>query len=169
MNLVFLSLGSNQGNRIKILNEAIDEIASKVGKIHLVSSCFETEPWGYMSKNNFINQVISLYTTMTPDLLLNTLHEIERKFGRHRPSATITYSDRPIDIDILFYNQQVIELPALTIPHGQFHIRRFVLEPMNEIAPDFVHPVYKKTINQLLNVCIDQTMVYKAIMHDFVV
>jgi len=144
--LVYLSLGSNLGDRAGQIAEAIRRLEEE-GNVVLVSSFYETEPVDFTDQPWFVNCALALETTQLPKPLMATLLRIEREMGRQR---TQTKSPRIIDIDILLFGDTVVDLPELTIPHPAMHQRRFVLEPLAEIAPEARHPVLKKTIRQLL-------------------
>lgn len=148
MALVYLSLGSNLGNRKEKLLEALSLIENGCGTIVDKSGIYRSAPWGYKSDNEFLNMVISVSTTLKATDLLRELQSIEVLLGRSKTKEA--YSDRPIDIDIVFYDQIVIQSPDLTIPHPLMEQRSFVLEPLMEIAPDFRHPRLNKTIRELL-------------------
>lgn len=140
MALTYLSLGSNLGNKQLNLNLAISELILYVGNILKVSSFYETTPWGFESENSFLNAVVLLETNHAPLVLLHKTQEIEKSLGRSKKSDG-TYSDRIIDIDILLYDRQVIDLPELKIPHPLMTERDFVLHPLLELNPDLVHPL----------------------------
>jgi 2-amino-4-hydroxy-6-hydroxymethyldihydropteridine diphosphokinase len=129
------------------------------GQVILVSSIYETEPWGHTHEINFFNQVVSLHTRHNPSTLLESIHQIEILCGRKR--SGIQYAPRIIDIDILFYNDRVITSENLTIPHKQMHLRRFVLEPMAEIAPMYKHPLTGRTMKEMLEICTDEKKVVR--------
>jgi 2-amino-4-hydroxy-6-hydroxymethyldihydropteridine diphosphokinase len=156
-----LSLGSNQGDRIYYLQKSIESIQEQIGNIELVSSYYETEPWGFQTSNSFINQVICLKTSLLPEKLLDKILDIETQLGRKRKLNSQIYENRIIDIDILFYNDQVINGIELMIPHKDIHLRRFILEPLFEIEPELVHPTIKLTIRELLLICPDKMKVEK--------
>ena len=160
MNTVYLSLGSNLGNRVKYLNDALSLIEKEIGKIVKRSSLYETEPWGIRDQSMFINMTACVITNLSPALLLKTILEIEQKLGRIRNQK---WHERIIDIDILFYNDVVINELELIIPHPYLHERKFVLDPLNEIASVFNHPVLQITIKDLLLICSDKTNVKKYI------
>ncbi|WP_430971712.1 2-amino-4-hydroxy-6-hydroxymethyldihydropteridine diphosphokinase [Sunxiuqinia rutila] len=156
---VFLLLGGNLGNKKVIFNQALALLEEAVGKIEQQSAIYETEPWGFESEDLFWNQVVVLETRLDADSLLQETQQIEYQLGRVRHGAQ--YSSRLIDLDILFYDQLILNQPRLEIPHPRMGERRFVLEPLAEIAPDFIHPASKKTIAQLLAECTDQLAVKK--------
>src|SRR5688500_1350763 len=139
MNAFFLSLGGNIGDRSGMLKKALAEIEKRCGKISACSPVYETEGWGVSGRSKFLNLVLLLNSTMTASELLENTLAIERDLGRERKGDR--YSDREIDIDILFMNNSVIETDKLHIPHPRLHLRRFVLAPLNEIAPYLKHPV----------------------------
>ena len=145
-NVVYLSLGSNLGDREAILRDAIARLGS-LGRVTAVSSFYETEPVDFLDQPWFLNCVVLLETDLSPQTLLQRLLEIERSLGRERLQPK---GPRLIDIDILLFGDEIIHEPGLTIPHPALHQRRFVLEPLAQIAPGVVHPVLKKTVRELL-------------------
>lgn len=145
---IFLSLGSNQGDRLLALVKATQLVGRDVGKVVLNSAVVESEPWGFSSDTPFYNLVLMVETELLPDQVLNSILKIETEMGRIRSGKA--YGNRIIDIDILFYNHVVISMEKLEIPHPLLHKRRFVLEPLAAIASGFVHPVLKLTISELL-------------------
>ncbi len=147
---VFLSLGSNVGNRDALLQEACRYIQEMIGEVKAASTVLETAPWGYESHFPYLNQVLMVETLLLPEKLLEVTLQIEHKLGRER-KMNGGYADRTMDIDILIYGQQMIHTNRLQIPHPRMHLRRFTLIPMTELAPDYVHPVLEKTMMQLLN------------------
>ena len=155
---VFLLLGTNMGDRNKNLTDTLTAIAKGVGRIRKKSSVYQTAAWGKTDQEPFYNQVIELETTLSPHQVLDALLSIKKKMGRKR---TYLWGERIIDIDILFYGDQIIETFDLIIPHTQLVHRRFALLPLNEIAPDFIHPIFQKKVSELLDVCPDKLSVVK--------
>ncbi|MBP5682031.1 MAG: 2-amino-4-hydroxy-6-hydroxymethyldihydropteridine diphosphokinase [Bacteroidales bacterium] len=148
----YLSLGSNLGDRADNLRRAIEQIDASVGTVTMQSPIYETQSWGY-SDEDYLNQTIEVETALPPLQLLQTVNSIESQMGRIRSGNG--YEARPIDIDILFYDNEILDTPQLVIPHPKIALRRFVLQPTADIAPDFVHPTIGKTIRQLLEECED--------------
>lgn len=144
---IFLSLGSNQGDRLLILLEATRQIDKCIGKVCDNSYLIETEPWGFTSEMPFYNVNLKVETTLAPLQVLSKILEIEKKLGRLRTGKE--YSNRSIDIDLLFYNHDIINYDNLHVPHPHLHKRRFVLDPLVSLIPDYKHPVLKLTISQL--------------------
>jgi 2-amino-4-hydroxy-6-hydroxymethyldihydropteridine diphosphokinase len=155
-NAVFL-LGSNLGDRLEILNRAIDLLREEIGELRKISSVYETAAWGKTDQDAFLNQVLELETEFLPDRILHATQEIEKKLGRVRQEK---WGPRIIDIDILFHANHIQENPELTIPHPQLHLRRFTLLPLAEILPDLQHPTLHKSIAELLEECPDQLPVH---------
>ena len=149
----YLLLGSNRGNRSEMLAKARELIDEQIGNIIKSSSVYETAPWGFDDKVSFLNQVIYIETLYNPFCLLDQLLQIESYIGRIRTSKN--YSSRNIDIDILFFNDYVINDKHLVIPHPRLHLRRFTLIPMAEIARDHIHPLFNRSIEALLKECND--------------
>jgi len=156
--LCTLLLGTNLGNKRNNLSVCIKYIEEKVGKIIQQSSVYETEPWGFKSKELFYNMAIEVETKLNPQELLKTIKEFEIEMGR-KHTSNYCYENRIIDLDILFYNNKVINLSELTIPHPKLHLRKFTLVPLIEILPNIEHPVFKKNITTLLNDCNDTSTV----------
>lgn len=140
MALTYLGLGTNLGNKQQNLNDAITALSVEVGKVMAVSSFMVSAPWGFDSENTFLNAVVLMETELTPFSLLQKTQEIERSLGRTAKS-THGYADRLIDVDILLYDNLLIDQPTLKIPHPLIMERDFVIIPLTEIAPDLVHPV----------------------------
>jgi 2-amino-4-hydroxy-6-hydroxymethyldihydropteridine diphosphokinase len=154
MNTAYLLLGGNVGNTREFITLACSSIEDIVGHITLASSLYESEPWGFSSNQNFINQVVEINTELSAPELLEICKTIEKKLGRET-KTTNTYKSRVVDIDILFFNSTITTLPELTIPHPRLHLRRFTLEPLAEIIPNFIHPVLKLSVKKLLDSCND--------------
>lgn len=151
---VVLIFGSNLGDRATLIREAISKM-EEIGTLLQLSSMYETAPWGFESSDTFYNQVAIYSTNCSPLSVLAKCMETEKALGRQR--GPVRYSSRPIDIDILFYDSLVMETPELTIPHPRLTLRNFVLVPLCELLPDFIHPVHGKTITRLLTSCPDQS------------
>ena len=151
-NKVFLGLGSNLGNREENLLKAQKLINKKVGKVHSKSSIYETAAWGITEQNAFLNQVLEIETVFSPDAVLHLLLKIEKNMGRIRE---IKWGERSIDIDILYFNNEIISTENLAIPHPFIQERKFVLLPLCEIAPVFIHPKLKQSNLELLEKCQD--------------
>ncbi len=159
MAIVYLSLGSNSGDRIGYVQQAASLIGTTDGvSIVRTSSFYETEPWGMNSDTWFVNAVVEIKTTLSPQDLLEVCHRIEAQLGRKRTAGM--YTDRTIDIDILFYNKDIINEDNLIIPHRYLHLRAFTLVPLLELIPNFEHPVLHKTISQLHNDLENPEMVF---------
>lgn len=145
--IAYLGLGTNLGNRLANLQKAVDELPPQVN-VRRASSIYESEPWGYTDQPSFLNQVLEVETGLPPTALLEYLKQIEQKLGR---KPTFRYGPRLIDIDILFWGDQVIDLPSLAIPHPRLPERAFMLVPLAEIAPDLRHPASHKTVLEMLS------------------
>ncbi len=153
-------LGSNSGNSLSYLQQARQLLENRTGKLIRYSSVYETVPWGFQCKQNFLNQVCLFESPLTPEKFLTTALEIEKELGRVR-SEQCRYSSRTIDIDLLFCDNIVLDTTILTLPHPRLTERNFVLVPLNEIMPHFVHPTLHKTVHQLLCECPDKLEVKK--------
>ena len=149
MAIAYLALGTNIGNRRRNMITAAALLAERVGDVLALSGFYETEPWGFQSENTFLNAALRLETSLSPLELLKATQQIEEEMGRTQKSNG-TYHDRIIDIDILLYDDLILQTPELTLPHPLMQDRRFVMEPLLEIAPSVVHPVFKKTIVSLI-------------------
>lgn len=147
--LAYLSLGSNLGDRRANVQQALERL-NELGEVKATSSFYETAPVDFTRQPEFLNIAVTLATEKMPKQLLHALLEIERSLGRKRGSAAATTKGpRTLDIDILLYGASIIDTAELTIPHPRMHERRFVLEPLAEIAPDLRHPVFKCTVREL--------------------
>ena len=153
-NKVYLLLGSNMGARLQLLDNAIAKISNQIGEILERSSVYETAAWGKTDQPNFLNVAIAVSTELTPLEVLSRALQIEVELGRIREEK---WGARLIDIDIIFYGNEVVNIPhTLDIPHPEMHKRKFVLEPLTEIAPELQHPVFNKSVSTLLHELNDQ-------------
>jgi 2-amino-4-hydroxy-6-hydroxymethyldihydropteridine diphosphokinase len=157
MNKLYILLGGNLGDKKMIFSGARSRLNQLLGKITAKSAVYETEPWGFTSDDVFWNQVLEIATGLSPDEVLRQTQQIERELGRVRKSNH--YDSRMIDIDILFYDDQIINQVNLTVPHPRIQDRKFTLVPLFELAPDLVHPVFRKSVRKLLDECTDQLKV----------
>ena len=148
MSTVYIGLGTNIGDKQNNLVTATALLAERVGKILALSSIYETEPWGFDSNNTFLNAVLVQETSLTPSELLDVTRLIEIEMGRIEKSNG-SYHDRIIDIDILMYDDKIMQTSRLTLPHPLMHKRLFVMQPLAEVAPDTVHPIFHKTMQEL--------------------
>ena len=162
MHKVFFSIGGNIGDRHANLAKAITEIGKSVGKILVVSAIYETKAWGIENQPDFLNQVVVVETTLSPLETLETVLAIELEMGRIRAQKWYT---RIIDIDLLFFDDQIITSPILTLPHPFLAKRNFVLAPLVEIAPDFIHPVFQQSIKVLYRDSKDRLKVWALETH----
>ena len=148
MAIAYLGLGTNVGNKRRNMITAAALLAERVGDILALSGFYETEPWGFESENFFLNAAVKLKTSFSPLELLQITQQIEKELGRAEKSNGV-YHDRIIDIDILLYDDEVLQTPELTLPHPLMLERKFVMDPLAEIAPFVVHPVLKERIIDL--------------------
>ena len=158
INTAYLLTGGNMGSREVQLAKAKQLLEQAAGPVIHHSSLYETSAWGNIPQPAFLNQVLCLHTHLDAESLLQTALLIEQKMGRER---MVKFGPRVIDIDILFFNNNIIDRPELTIPHPYLHVRRFTLIPLVEIAPNLLHPVFNKTMHQLLTECPDTLDVKK--------
>jgi len=156
MNKVFIITGGNIGDRMKNLETAEKMIEQQIGHVIQTSKIYETEAWGINDQPSFYNQVLIVETNFSSDKVIKKILKVEENMGRVR---TIKNAARNIDIDILFFNDDIVNEENLTIPHPQMINRRFVLMPLNEIASAKIHPVYNKSVSQLLTECKDELKV----------
>lgn len=157
--IVFIGLGTNIGNRTENLSTAIRLIKSNLGEIKEASPIYKTAAWGITNQPDFYNQVIQLSTTQYPFEVIETLLSIENKMGRVREKK---WHERLIDLDILFYESIILTSENLKIPHPFINERVFVLKPLHDLYPNFIHPIFKKEVSQLLNECNDTTQIALA-------
>ena len=152
MRKIYLSIGSNKGNRYSFIKEALRLIHKDIGEVILISKIYETKSWGFQS-DDFLNLCILIKSELIPAELIIKLKNLEERIGRERNNEKI--EAREIDIDILFYSDEIVNQKDLIIPHQRLHLRNFVLYPLNDIAADFIHPILLKSVNKLLNECED--------------
>ncbi|RYD55695.1 MAG: 2-amino-4-hydroxy-6-hydroxymethyldihydropteridine diphosphokinase [Sphingobacteriales bacterium] len=152
MNRVYLSLGSNEGDRIGWLRQSLQMLAEKCGAIVAISHIYQTAAWGLPDQPDFLNMAVAVDTELSAADVLSKIRLIEEALKRQR---TIKWGQRTLDIDILFFNDEVIDTAELQVPHPHLHKRMFVLVPLADFAPDYLHPVLKKTVLQLLAECPD--------------
>lgn len=165
MSDLYLLIGGNQGDRLQLIHDAADLIRQRIGSVIAQSPIYETAPWGTFAQGeepqNFYNQALQADTPLDAYEALRQAQAIEALLGRSRKPGTEGYASRPMDIDLMFFNNEVIDdAPTLVLPHPRMHLRRFVLEPLTDIAPDYIHPVFKKTLIQLLIECPDTSSCY---------
>ena len=158
MNIAYLLIGGNIGNRMANLQAARDGIATQAGHLKGISDVFETAAWGMEDQPSFLNQALELHTELKPKALLDVLLQVEKSLGRERDQK---WGPRLIDIDILLYNDEVVDEEGLRIPHPQMPYRRFVLQPLVQIAGDKIHPLLHQSIYEMLLHCPDPLEVHK--------
>lgn len=162
MSVVYLLLGSNEGDKVTILQKAVKSLELLSDKPLTISSLYESEPWGFNTNEWFINQAVKMETSFEPHELLKSILDIEKNLGRVRSAvdrSVMGYCSRTIDIDIIFYDNLIINKPELTIPHPKMHLRKFVLMPLSEIAPKIIHPLLNKSIETIIEECNDNLIV----------
>ncbi len=157
----YLSLGTNLGNREKNISNTINYLQKTAGNIKTVSTIYETTPWGFDTENDFFNSIVILETYLAPRELLLAIKRIEKKVGR-TPKTQKEYESRVIDIDIIFYGNQFYWDKNLSIPHRLAHKRKFVLKPLNELVPDYIHPLLELSVSQMLKSCDDKSIIKKV-------
>ena len=164
MNFAVILLGSNDGNLLQNLQVARTSIRRTIGNIQLLSPIYETDPWGKTDQPVFLNQVLAIHTTRDAKAVMSQLLLIETEMGRERKEK---WAKRLIDLDLLYFNDEVICQPGLDVPHPHLHERRFTLVPLAEILPGFIHPVFGKSNRELLRELSDNTSVRKfSVEHD---
>ena len=147
--MVYLGLGTNLGDKEQNLRMSIKKIEERIGNVVSLSAFYATATWGFSSENSFLNAAVCVETTLLPLQVLEETQRIERELGRTEKSVNGLYADRLIDIDLLLYDDRVMDAEGLILPHPLMTERRFVMEPLSEIAPDVVHPVLHKTMKEL--------------------
>ena len=162
MNTLCVLLGGNLGNVYSSFSKARLLLEKNIGRISETSSIYKSEAWGFDSDSIFLNQVVIIDTSLTVVPILKETQSIEKIIGRKDKSKGQDYTDRLIDIDILFYNNEIIESKTLTVPHPRLHLRNFTLNPLKEIIPDFTHPKLNKSVNWLYNNCKDEATCIKV-------
>lgn len=170
-NSVALLIGGNQGDREALLEQAVALIEERIGRVSRLSAVYETEPWGFDAQQNFLNQALVADTDLDAHEVLRRALAIEQELGRVRPGADCgqsadpspnpsrQYASRPMDIDLIFFNGDIVDTPDLQIPHPRMHLRRFVLRPLCDIMPDYRHPLLGQPVRDLLEACPDKGMV----------
>lgn len=159
MTTVYLSLGGNQGDVCHHIDSAIQKINNKVGHVVSVSSYYETEPWGFEAETNFVNCVLKVSTSLSAKEVLKEVLEIEALLGRRRVGKG--YASRPMDIDLIDFDGMIMEDIDLILPHPRMHQRNFVLMPLKDVAPDWVHPRLNKGMDELIGECVDEGEIKK--------
>ena len=147
---VYFSLGTNLGDKEQNLRTAVQKIEERIGKVISLSAFYATAPWGFSSDNTFLNAALCAETSLSPFEVLQFTQEIEREMGRTHKSINGNYSDRVIDIDLLLYGNLILDTPELKLPHPLMQEREFVMCPLVEIAAEIMHPVFNKTMRELL-------------------
>jgi 2-amino-4-hydroxy-6-hydroxymethyldihydropteridine diphosphokinase len=163
MTRCYLLFGSNQGDKKALLDEACRLIESRCGMLAERSSDYLSEPWGFEAEEWFLNVLLVVETELTPDDLMDRLMEIEHELGRVRDPEAQGYRSRTVDLDILYYGDQVIRTEKVIAPHPRLHLRRFALMPLCELIPDFLHPEFHRSQQQLLEKCSDHSKVYVSL------
>ena len=161
METCFVLFGSNMGDKKAIFDQACLLINNRCGHVVQVSSAYESEPWGFETKEWFLNRLIIVETELKPEEMMRQLLDIEAELGRVRHLDAEGYSSRTADLDILYYGSRIVLTESLTIPQPRLHLRRFTLLPLCELAPEFVHPAFNLTQTELLKRCFDFSEVRK--------
>jgi len=164
-NTAYLLLGGNLGNVREVFSRARYWIGELVGTVISSSSLYQSEPWGFESSDLFLNQVLVIQTKSEASEILKKIMYIEKSLGRDRD--TTSYASRNIDIDILFYNSDIIDSDDLVVPHPKLHLRNFTLKPLCEVSPDLIHPVFNRSVSELLQNSSD-SMIVSRIANDFI-
>lgn len=156
MEKLVLIIGGNLGDRLRLIKKAKKLLEERIGKVLTTSSIFETEAWGGSSQGDYLNQVLVFQTAMDPLQVLECIQEIENHLERKRE---VKWGNRTMDIDILYFGERIIISKKLTLPHPYLEKRKFVLEPLSQILPDFIHPSLGKSHLELLKICQDNSKV----------
>ena len=162
MNEVYLSIGSNEKNKKQNILSATKLLSEQCGNIVKQSAIYETPAWGFESNNSFLNIAVKIHTKLSATNLLNLILSIEKQIGRVRKKTNQPYSDRIIDIDIIFFNDEIINTENLVVPHPLMHKRLFVLKPICDINCNYKHPVLQHTITELIEFCEDDSEIVKV-------
>lgn len=152
---VYFGLGTNLGDKEQNLRVAVQHIEERIGKVVSLSAFYATTPWGFASDNAFLNAVVCVETSLPPLEILSVTQSIEKEMGRTHKSVNGVYGDRVIDIDLLLYGNLILDTPTLRLPHPLMQERRFVMEPLAEIASDVMHPVLGKTLGNIYRDLLD--------------
>ena len=163
MTRCFILFGSNQGDKKRLLEEACTLINNRCGMLVERSSDYCSEPWGFQSEEWFLNVLLVVETELDPDRLMDELLKIEHMLGRVRHPEKEGYCSRTVDLDILYYGDKIVNTTKVTVPHPRLHLRRFVLMPLCELIPDFLHPEFDLSQKQLLDICTDTSKVYVSL------
>lgn len=161
METCYVLFGSNMGDKDRLFADACVLINNRCGRVISISAAYESEPWGFEADEWFLNRVIVVETELEPEEMLRLLLDIEAELGRVRNPEAKGYTSRPIDLDILYFGDCIIQTETLVVPHPRLHLRRFALKPLCQLIPDFVHPVLQKTQRELYRECPDQSIVKK--------
>ena len=159
MECCYILFGSNMGDKEALFAQACLLINNRCAHVVQVSAAYESEPWGFEAEEWFLNRIIVVETDKGPEEVLQQLLDIERELGRVRHPEIQGYTSRTVDLDLLYFGQRVINTDSLTVPHPRLHLRRFALVPMCEVAPEWVHPVFGMTQQELLQQCPDECTV----------
>ena len=163
MTRCYLQFGSNQGDKLQLLEQACNYINNRCGMLVERSSLYNSEPWGFEAEEWFLNVLLVVETELDPDTLMDRLMDIERELGRVRHPEIEGYTSRTVDLDILYYGDQIVRTAKVTAPHPRLHERRFALMPLCELVPDFLHPESGLSQQQLLEKCHDTSKVYVSL------
>lgn len=158
MNIVYLSIGSNLGDRLENINQSLEKIKANIGALDCISKIYENPPIGFQSQDIFYNLCVKISTNLSLLDVLSSIQEIERQIGREIKSNAGVYSSRLIDIDIIFFNSLIEDNKLITVPHKLFRERMFVLQPLTDLAPLFIDPITKLTVLTLKNQCEDSSL-----------